>query len=72
MCGTAISSCSDKHIPLLLQLATKQYWQNGTEASDTNVNVFQTGRTAADMVNFSEAAEVATYNAAVMSRGQGN
>lgn len=71
MRGTAISSCSE-NIPSLLQLETKQYWQNGTKAANTDVKVFQTSRTTAGRVNFSEVAEVSTYNASVMSRGHGN
>lgn len=47
-------------------------WENRTEASNTDVNVFQTGRTTAGRVSFSEVAQVATDIAAVLSRGQGN
>lgn len=67
MCGIAITSCSEIHT--LIHCFS---WQNGTEASDTDVNVFQTDRTTAGRVNFSEVAQVATYIDVVLSRGQGN
>lgn len=44
----------------------------GTEASNTDLNLFQIGRTRAARVNLSEAAQVATGIAAILSKGQGN